>query len=1425
MVRSLRPFLLPLILGSIGAVAQPCQVGYNFTASVQPINGTYACGQTVTFCYTVTNWNSTNANWFHGIVASFGPGWDMSTLVPGPPPATCGGSGGTWGWYNSVAGTAGTALPAQGPGFFFDLNNDGNPGNNFGDFCTGAVNWQFCWTISVQSGAACVNGLSLGVSANTFGDSETGSWGSSGCTGDANPSVFPGPVVIQNCALDPGIGAMVNLCSNSPVVDLFTQLTGTPNVGGTWTGPGGIAHTGMLDPAVDIPGNYTYTVSTVAPPCSVQSVTAVSINPQPDAGLDGSLTVCASDPAIALFAQLGGTPDAGGTWTDGLGAAHTGTFDPAIDASGLFSYTLNALAPCAPVTATVDVTVNPSPNAGINAAVTVCSSGAASALFALLGGTPALGGTWSDPLGAAHSGLFNPATDPPGPYTYTVPAIAPCLPSAATVNVTVNPQPNAGANGNLTLCSSDVPIALFAQLTGTPDVGGTWTDPLGVAHAGAFDPALDPAGAYTYTLAAVAPCTSVSASVTMGINPAPVAGLNGNTSVCSTGAPVALFGSLGGAPSAGGTWTNTSGAPFSGSYDPATNAPGVFTYTVAGVAPCPNSTATVTVVEQQQPNAGTNALLDVCTAGAAIPLIGALGGTPDATGTWTDPLGAPNGGTLLPGTAISGTYTYTVAGVAPCMNAQAAVDITMVQQPTAGTNAVVNLCEASPVTNLFTLLGGTPTPGGTWTGPSGGAATSTFMPGTSIPGPYTYSVIATAPCANSSATVTVNVAALPDAGTDAVLAVCSSGAPAAMLPLLGAGAQVGGTWSSPSGLPIGGTFTPGTSVDGVYTYSIIGSAPCPDASATVTVTTTAAGNAGTPSAVPLSYCNNGAPVGLFATLGGSPQAGGTWTLPSGASFNGTITPATASSGTYTYSIASNGPCPAVSSASNVTIVPAPNAGSNGMHTLCTSQATPYTLLNALGGSPANTGSWTGPNGQPHGPAFSAGTDPAGVYTYTVTAVAPCVSATSTVDMGLVQAANAGTGGSVALCANAAPIAPFAWLGGTPNPGGTWTGPGGGAVVTVDPATAASGSYTYTVTATAPCPNVQASVALSIAPLPNAGIDVSIELCGNGSPANLLLALGSGAQPGGTWTGPSGSSNGSFIPSVNIPGTYSYTVQGTGACSAVQAHAIATVVVIPIPLPSFTMSADVGCAPLQVQFFNDDPINTYSAVWSFGDGGSSNQTNGSWYTYQGAGRFDVALEVTDANGCVGSISMDGAILVSEGAEALFTATPGRVSVQNPVVTVGHEPEPSVVYTWNFNASETDTSGTFDIRFVPGEVGYHTICLTATDTLGCVNEYCDRVLVDDVLTVFVPNAFTPNGDDRNERFKPSVLGAAEGYYEFMIFDRWGLLVFRTEDPNEGWTGGMDNSETMLPDGVYVWRLKAKDQFSPEREDLIGTVTLLK
>lgn len=1253
-----RLLLLFALSSALGASAQPCLIGYNLVASTPPTNGTYACGETVNFCLTISSWNTTNANWFHGVVASFGPGWDMATLTPGAAPAPCGVGGGTWGWYNSVQGTAGTAGGPQGPGFFYDLDNDGNPGNNFGDFCTGP--WTFCWTISVLSGPACINGLDLGVSLNTFGDSETGSWGSSGCTGDV---IVPStPAVIQSCAANAGNGGPLALCSTSAPADLFATLTGGPDVGGTWTDPGGAPHTGIVDPTVDVSGNYTYTVGTIVPPCSSSSVIAVSIAQQPDAGIDGSLTLCASNPAAAMVGSLGGTPDAGGSWAGPLGAS---------------------------------------------------------------------------------SGTFDPAVDPAGIYTYTIAAVAPCLNASANVTVTVNPSPNAGGNGVLTVCSNGIAEPLFNYLTGAPSVGGTWT--------------------------------------------------------------------------------NSGGAATSGSYNPAIDAQDVFTYTVAGIAPCPNSTATVSVTENQLPNAGVNSNVTLCNTAPAASLVGMLGGTPDPGGSWTDPSGTAVGATLDPASMPpNGSYTYTVVGTAPCPNASAEVALTLNIQESAGSNATVNLCAASAAIDLFASLGGSPSPFGTWNGPGGPIGNTTFTPGISPPGDYTYSVASLPPCVNSSATVTVNVSAQPSAGVDAVLAVCSSDAATSLLPELGPTAQPGGTWTDPNGNASTGTFVPGVSLDGTYTYTIAAVAPCIGASATVDVSTNLAADPGT--GVPLNLCETGPLTNLNASLGGTPDPGGTWTTPTGGASTGTIDPATAASGNYTYTISANAPCPAASTVVNVTVVQEPNAGIDGLAELCSNASAPYALINALGGSPAANGTWTAPDGAPHSGSFNVATDAQGVYTYAVNAPPPCVSASSTVTMSVVQEANAGNGGSVALCENGAPVDPFDWLSGGPDVGGTWSAPGGGVIANIDPATATSGIYTYTVNGTAPCPNDQATMDITIDALPNAGVDNSIDLCADANATDLLLLLG-GAQAGGTWTGPAGAATNVFQPGVNIPGTYTYVVGGTGACLNEQDQATVGVGVFDLPVPAFSMDVSLGCAPLQVQFVNSDPAVAQSALWSFGDGASDSGVADAWHSYDGAGTYDVTLEITDANGCTGTLTIADAVTVSAGPDAAFYALPLRVSVNTPTTQVTHIPDAGIAYTWTIDTMAVDTSGVFAWTFDPATIGEHPICLTATDSLGCANIFCINVLVDDDLTIYVANAFTPNGDDNNDTFKPSIIGVQADWYEFMVFDRWGLLVFRTTDPFESWNGAMDNGGDILPDDVYVWTVRAKDQFTPEKKELIGTVTLVK
>src|SRR5690606_42086416 len=104
----------------------------------------------------------------------------------------------------------------------------------------------------------------------------------------------------------------------------------------------------------------------------------------------------------------------------------------------------------------------------------------------------------SSDLLTSGTGVFDPSQDAPGIYTYTVLGLTPCGDATATVNVTVNPSPEPGINGSLTLCVDSTPQDLFDSLGGTPQTGGTWSPAL-ASGTGVFDPLQDTPGIYTYT--------------------------------------------------------------------------------------------------------------------------------------------------------------------------------------------------------------------------------------------------------------------------------------------------------------------------------------------------------------------------------------------------------------------------------------------------------------------------------------------------------------------------------------------------------------------------------------------------------------------------------------------------------------------------------------------------------------------------------------------------------------------------------------------------------------------------------------------------------------------------------------------------------------------------------------------------------------
>jgi gliding motility-associated-like protein len=1018
------------------------------------------------------------------------------------------------------------------------------------------------------------------------------------------PGIAPCPNATANVtvALNPqpiaGTNGTANLCNTSPSVDLITFLGGTPQTGGTWS-PALASGTGIFNPAVDPAGVYTYTVIGT-PPCENETATVtVTINPEPNAGTDGSVDLCVTSTPVDLFTLLGNNPDTNGTWSPAL-ASGTGLFNPAVDTGGVYTYTVPGIAPCPNATANVIVALNPQPIAGTSGTANLCNTSPSVDLITFLGGTPQTGGTWSPAL-ASGTGIFNPAVDPAGVYTYTVIGTPPCENETATVTVTINPEPNAGTDGSVDLCVTSTPVDLFTLLGNNPDTNGTWSPAL-ASGTGLFNPAVDPAGVYTYTVTGIAPCPNATANVTVALNPQPIAGTNGTANLCNTSPSVDLFTFLGGTPQTGGTWSPAL-ASGTGIFNPAVDPAGVYTYTVIGTPPCENETATVTVTINPEPNAGTDGSVDLCVTSTPVDLFTLLGNNPDTNGTWSPAL-ASGTGLFNPAVDPAGVYTYTVLGIAPCPNATANVTVALNPQPIAGTSGTANLCATSPSVDLFTYLGGSPQTGGTWS-PALASGTGIFNPAVDPAGVYTYTVDGTPPCENETATVTVILSPEPNAGTDGSVDLCVTSTPVDLFTLLGNNPDTNGTWS-PALASGTGVFNPAVDLAGVYTYTVPGIAPCPNATANVTVALNPQPIAGTSGTANL--CDTSPSVDLFTYLGGSPQTGGTWS-PALASGTGIFNPAVDPAGVYTYTVVGTPPCENETATVTVILSPEPNAGTDGSVDLCVT-STPVDLFTLLGNNPDTGGTWS--------PALASGTgvfnpavDPAGVYTYTVTGIAPCPNATANVTVALNPQPIAGTSGTANLCNTSPSVDLFTYLGGTPQTGGTWSPALASGTGIFNPAVDPAGVYTYTVIGTPPCENETATVTVILSPEPNAGTDGSVDLCVTSTPVDLFTLLGNNPDTNGTWSPALASGTGVFNPAIDPAGVYTYTVLGIAPCP--NATANVTVALNPQPIAGTNGTANLCATSPAVDLF------TYL--------GGSPQTGGTWSPAlaSGTGIFNSAVD--------------------------------------------------------------------------------------------------------------------------------------------------------------------------------------------------------
>ena len=97
------------------------------------------------------------------------------------------------------------------------------------------------------------------------------------------------------------------------------------------------------------------------------------------------------------------------------------------------------------------------------------------------------------------------------------------------------------------------------------------------------------------------------------------------------------------------------------------------------------------------------------------------------------------------------------------------------------------------------------------------------------------------------------------------------------------------------------------------------------------------------------------------------------------------------------------------------------------------------------------------------------------------------------------------------------------------------------------------------------------------------------------------------------------------------------------------------------------------------------------------------------------------------------------------------------------------------------------------------------LRVTDENGCSAERHRVVVIKNPeLQIFLPNSFTPDQNGLNDVFKPVGLHITDDHYLFVIYDRWGEVMFRTTDPEQGWDGTY-KGQLVPPNSVMTWTLQ--------------------
>ena len=272
----------------------------------------------------------------------------------------------------------------------------------------------------------------------------------------------------------------------------------------------------------------------------------------------------------------------------------------------------------------------------------------------------------------------------------------------------------------------------------------------------------------------------------------------------------------------------------------------------------------------------------------------------------------------------------------------------------------------------------------------------------------------------------------------------------------------------------------------------------------------------------------------------------------------------------------------------------------------------------------------------------------------------------------------------------------------------------------------------------------------------------------------------------------------------------YTITATDQCGTVDSAA--TIYTVTSPPLVLTMSPGVEICPFDgvtVSVTATGGYGNYYYIWPQ-TGDTINQifvNPGITTTYNVIVSDDCQTFTVNGNTTITVVKPTADFIIS--SQTLFNDLP--ITFQNTTLNGDY-------YQWYFGDGNTSNlvhpNNTYDLP------GTYQILLIASDQKGCIDSIQKPITIEDEYYVYVPNAFTPDGERFNTYFCISTIGVKSG--EILIFNRWGELVFESKDLNFQWDGTYNG--TLIQDGTLSWKLNYTTN-SGRTKKITGHITILK